>query len=64
MRDTSVEGDLVLQKFLAEIKDEDEEHLSMGQVNESSTDALISSCRCDYVDTLRAKHEEKLSAAL
>ena len=36
----------------------------MGKVDESSTDALISSCRCDYADALRAKDEENLSAAL
>ena len=36
----------------------------MGQVNESSTDILISSCQCDYTDTLRAKDEENFSAAL
>ena len=35
---TSDEGDLVLQQFLAEIKDEDVGHLLMGQVNESSID--------------------------
>ena len=36
----------------------------MGQVDESSTDALISSCWCDYDDTLRAKDEENFSTAL
>ena len=64
MCDTSDEGDLILQKFLAEIKDEDKEHLFMGQVDESSTDALISSYRCDYAYALRAKDEENFSVVL
>ena len=53
--DTSDKGTLVLQQFLAEIKDQDKEHLLTGQSDESSTDALISSCRCDYANALRAK---------
>ena len=62
--DTSNEGDFIMQKLLAEIKDQDKEHLFIEQVDESSTDGLISSHRCDYADALRAKHEENFSAVL